>query len=541
MERILGSTGSRRRRRYQLAAIFSLVALLGALAALPAQAIHAPDDTSFELDGNFADTPSNGLDDWANVFDGTDSANVSTGIIADPLGDTIFTGGGSKDALDIPSWQHKSGSVPPKDEISDAYAALYVVDGELRLYFGADRFAQNGASQIGFWFFQNEVSLNSDGTFSGVHVARDPATGTPGDILILSDFTVGGTISTIRVFEWVGSGGSDGAVDQIGAGLDCTVFSHPPSQEACGTVNGTLLTGVPWTYTPKFGAAQTFPPGSMYEGGVDLTQLGIGNICISSFLAETRSSPSVDATLKDFVLGAFPECVASVETTPSPASIQLGDSITDTAVVTGEGPGTPPAPTGTVDFFICSPAQLTGGVCSSDGTLVSDDVPLSPSGPSSSTATSGPFTPDTVGTWCWRGEYSGDGNYDPATDASAGECFTVTDVTETVTAQNWRPNDSATITSTGGSAVSGSVAFTLYDNGTCDGSVLYTETVPASGASPQTANTTNDGSDPSDVLVSADAIVSWQAVFTSDDPNVQGSTSHCELSTLTIDNDITTP
>jgi hypothetical protein len=96
------------------------------------------------------------------------------------------------------------------------------------------------------------------------------------------------------------------------------------------------------------------------------------------------------------------------------------------------------------------------------------------------------------------------------------------------------------VTSTGGSALAGSVEFTLYDTGTCTGNVLYTETVPVSGGSPQTVNTTNDGSSMGDVLVSASATVSWQAVFTSTN-SVESSTAPCESTVLTIDNDISNP
>jgi hypothetical protein len=116
----------------------------------------------------------------------------------------------------------------------------------------------------------------------------------------------------------------------------------------------------------------------------------------------------------------------------------------------------------------------------------------------------------------------------------------VTDTSETSTEQNWRPNDSATVESTGGSPLAGSVVFTLYNNGTCDGTVLYTETRPVSGASPQIVSTTNDGTTPGDPLVSASATVSWRAVFTSTN-SVEGSTAPCESTVLTIDNDITNP
>jgi hypothetical protein len=90
--------------------------------------------------------------------------------------------------------------VPDKDNITNAYAAAYTVNGELLIYFGADRFANDGDAQLGFWFFQENVSLNPNGSFSGTHLV--------GDILVLANFSQGGSVSTIQVLEWVGTGGN---------------------------------------------------------------------------------------------------------------------------------------------------------------------------------------------------------------------------------------------------------------------------------------------------------------------------------------------
>jgi hypothetical protein len=79
-----------------------------------------------------------------------------------------------------------TGGVPPKDDIVNAYAAAYQVNGHLNLTFGADRFANNGAAQLGFWFFQEQVSPpapNTTGLFTGAHQV--------GDILALVNFAQG--------------------------------------------------------------------------------------------------------------------------------------------------------------------------------------------------------------------------------------------------------------------------------------------------------------------------------------------------------------
>src|SRR5204863_2415376 len=94
----------------------------------------------------------------------------------------------------------------------------------------------------------------------------------------------------------------------------------------------------------------------------------------------------------------------------------------------------------------------------------------------------------------------------------AAETVTTTDSSSLLTDQTWVPNDHVKITSAGGLALSGSVVFTLYDNGTCDGNVLYTNgptgttVTGASGSIFDSANTTH---------VNATATVSWKVVYTS--------------------------
>jgi len=316
--------------------IFSLRLALAtaAFTLLTAAPIFALDPGVFELDGNAITNHSGtGLpDDWDRINPGPGSHAAVSSFIVDPPGTTIFTGGGSKDVQDISSWQYTSGSVPDKDEINDAYAAAYTdaTNGDVLLYFGADRYDNSGDSQIGFWFFQNSITLNpgkaGSGTFNGVHAI--------GDILILSDFTTGGTISTIRIFEWVGSGGSDGPLNLLASGADCS--SSAAGDILCAEVNSSAQAS-PWAYQPKMGTFKIFPTGTFVEGGTNLTKLLPSTECFSSFLVETRSSQSVTATLKDFVLGAF-NFAPTVSV--GNRAICSGSTTTMTAAVSG-GLGTP--------------------------------------------------------------------------------------------------------------------------------------------------------------------------------------------------------
>ena len=85
----------------------------------------------FELDKNAVDDASP-LDDWQTLNNGgghaiatTLDANNNPVEIPDLGGQSTFTTGGSKDDLDISNWRHTTGGSPPKDEITNAYAAAY--------------------------------------------------------------------------------------------------------------------------------------------------------------------------------------------------------------------------------------------------------------------------------------------------------------------------------------------------------------------------------------------------------------------------------
>src|SRR5439155_22028465 len=132
---------------------------------------------------------------------------------------------------------------------------------------------------------------------------------------------------------------------------------------------------------------------------------------------------------------------ASITTTPSATTVTKGTQVSDSAVVQGTGAGTP---TGKVKFFICSPSQLdANGECTGNPPSGSTQVikagsdntgePLvaDPNDASKANATSGLFTLNTVGTWCWRGDYvpAAGSQYKPSSDHSTTECVNVVDVT----------------------------------------------------------------------------------------------------------------
>src|SRR5258705_485160 len=480
----------------------SLVAAISLTVAVvvPAYAVH--DVGLFQLDRNAQTSVQSAIpatDDWDKVCPITTppgAASCIGGISAqattfdtDGVNASTFTGGGSKDDLDTTNWNWKDGSVPPKDDLAHAYAVRY---SNGFLYFGADRTANNGDSQLGFWFFRSSIGPLAGGTFG-------PGAHQNGDILVLSDFTNGGAVVTIRVFAWHSPGGAiNGTLDLLAGTTatpaDCVGTPLGTGDHFCATVN-TVVTPSPWSFTDKGGVATgNFAPGEFYEGGIDLTFLGLQDECFSSFLAETRSSQSVDATLKDFVGGAFAVCTATMTTAPSTGA---GGTVT---------PGTTP-----FNLYGPNDAACATSIFSSTSTLIGNN-----------THPSGSFTPTAAGTYRWIANYSGDGSNNPTANAcnEANESVVVTDTSSTSTAQNWLPNDSATITTAGGSALNGTLSFTLYQSGDCTGTVLRSaETITlTNAASALTYNTTN-----ATVKVLASTTVSWKVVFTSSDAFVGSS------------------
>lgn len=369
-------TRSTSRRRIGVLAAAGLA--VASIIAVPADAYVG---LGFELDGDTADASGIAADDWNTLYGGGGSALEFTGIVADPTGETIFTGGSTKDDLEIlnpdgTGWLWSEGSVPDKDEITNAYAAAYMDDGDLIIYFGADRYAVNGNANLGFWFLQNEVSpvgLDDEGVTGGGFSDSHEY----GDILVLSEFTNGGTVPTIDVYKWVGTGGEiNGTLTSLFTGAGEPGPCDPDSpQDACAAVNPGAIQ-VPWPYQAKGGkfAYQTVPPGGFFEGGINLTEL-IGEAgvtpCISNFIAETRSSASVDAVLKDFAFGDFDLCGADIAI-GTDATNEVGDPHTFTVSVSQVfGGASYPAPDGTdVDVTLTSSNgaahEITENTCDTD-------------------------------------------------------------------------------------------------------------------------------------------------------------------------------
>ena len=184
-------------------------------------------------------------------------------------------------------------------------------------------------------------------------------------MLVVTDFSNGGSTSTITVYTWdptckKTTGSTAGACGDAnlrikGTSTNANCASAAANDQFCGIVNPTNGTTAPWR-TPTRAATAAYLQGEFFEGGVNLTALGLGDRCFATVASESRSSTSTTATLKDFILGTFGTCGAAVTTQSSPTgSVSIGTgsvSTSDSATVTVTGVTTW---SGTVQFHLHGP------------------------------------------------------------------------------------------------------------------------------------------------------------------------------------------
>ncbi|HET7029765.1 MAG TPA: hypothetical protein VFI34_04600 [Candidatus Limnocylindrales bacterium] len=501
--------------------MFSLILQYFSFALAPA-ALAVHDEGLFELDGNTvandATAPIGPADDWDSHPGASGNRSL---FISDPLDqqtDGIYTGGNTKDDLNTSGWKWTTGSVPDKDNIEHAFAVSYEQDGHTFVYFGLDRYANNGDAFTGFWFFKGGVGPVAGGTFSGPHQV--------GDLLVLANFTNGGSTSTIQLYEWVGAGNGsvNGTLDLLGTGQECT--GSPVDDKACAMTNSEPI-DPSWTFDDK-GASGTnndIPAESFFEGGIDLDQLFGGTApCFGSFIAETRASQSVDAVLKDFAGGAFDTCVPpTIATDSSKSTVHFGETVTDTATLSGnDGKAS-----GTVTFFVCGPSASAPD-CSTGGTKVGSAVGVTTSA-NGGTATSAAFTPTQAGFYCWRAEYAPDANsqYLAGTHTNqTTECFEVvknapaisTSANQTVSVGQ-AIADSASLTGATSDA-GGSITFKAYGPGDtdCSNAAAFTSSAfPVNG---------NGSYGPASFTPATAGTYRWIASYTGDAKNAS-ATGQC--------------
>jgi len=578
-----------------------MAAAMAVLGTTPvyAQSGFLPSDGPFQLDGDVVTTcgtsfpgPSpcgSAVEDWKSLYTcvgdvlgncSKNAAGNTASVISDYLpakgaASTIFTGGGSKDESDITQWSWKVGSAPDKDELVAGFSALYNPTGGARvghdlIYFAANRLAINGDAQIGFWFFQDPIALCGNGGGSGSPfcrpVSQAPVSHKIGDVLILSNFQQGGGVSNIQVYSvsFVNTTSSSvscpaGSVEtSAGANSVClkslanqTVGANGvcnqdqpgnpvPGGSACAATNGLSVFALDPAFQAKTtGAAKgTYPIVDFFEGGIDLNAFPeLNGKCFSTFLAETRSSQSVTATLKDFLIGSFEHCPSNVTTdiknnadgsSVLNKSVQTGTVIYDVGTALSAGAGKP-APTGSITFTLYSNTTCTASV---NG--VNQIVATYPNVPCSTVnnncvAQTSTFTTASPPGYSYFASYSGDANYPAADDGC--EVVNVQAAPTLSTTPNPSSgtvgvtlNDSGTLS--GAFNPTGSITFKLFDVGdtNCTGTPVFTQTVALSGS---TASTTGG------YTTTKTGTLRWTASWPGDSNN-QAASSGCTAEQVTI-------
>ena len=242
------------------------------------------------------------------------------------------------------------------------------------------------------------------------------------------------------------------------------------------------------------------------------------------------------------------ECFSVTPVTPTidtvaGADVILGNPVSDTATLSGTAsqPGDPiiggspgAAANGTLTFTLVKQSDCSTPA-TSDNALELNPQTVTVSGDDDYVAS---FTPNEPGDYSWLVSYSGDSPNTNATDVFNDDCtdtdedVTVIGTSSLSTAQDWLPNDTATIT--GDTDLSGTVTFVLYTGIDCgagdDDQIVYApDPIAVSGPSPQTPATSN-----TTLILEADSgPYSWLVTY--DDDNLDDPDPSCETTTITID------
>jgi hypothetical protein len=567
----------RSRRRRALIAVGTIFATATALGFYSAQQALAVHDLAFQLDGDVSSSTTTNVGghtqgvDWDSIFTsaGANKNPLPSGFTAARFvkdfnnnGSTFLTNDdttfatGSKDTLPItPGWQcNHDANVNSKIDIMNAYSAAYTDPGTGHqiLYFSLERNSNAGDGNVGFWFLQDPTagctSPSGSVAFSGQHL--------DGDLLIVSAFTNGGSVSTIDVYRWNRPGNPAGVPGSLGTtsvahGVDCK--STGGGDSACATVNGpTNGTGgtitTPWlTANKQDGVGHSLRTSEFFEGGLDLTATNLGGHCFNTFLSDTRSSQSLTATLFDYASGQLGECTSSTVTTPKdsngatlttvqiPANAQI--SVHDSATVTVAGLS---SFTGTVSFHLCFFADVNStSTCDTGGTAVGSTSITANGTYSSSTA-----TVTSVGKYCFRADFveTGNAGIPSSSDHSATECFKVTPRTPTLATQAGAGpvdfgnsiSDTATLTGTanepgspvinptsGNGPAQGTITFKAYGPDNCTTVAFTSSAVAVNG----------DGTyGPVSFTPAAPGTYHWVASYSGDSPNTNPTDHNTDCS-----------
>jgi hypothetical protein len=471
----------------------------------------------------------------------------------------VGTGGNTNDTLDfggafedcIPGGQPEGCNTVNNSTIQSPWAYQSKISGSPADTLYAGGFMEGGVDL---------TQLGLEGCFSSflVETRSSPEIGAQLKDFLLGAFEVCESHLTTTPADsggtpLVDSDGDDLPDIQIGtgaAGVDVT-------DSADLTVDGTNT----WSGTLHFFICGPIATGTCDTGGVEIgTGTAVNQDTTMPFVSGTANLTSVGRYcwrgffdsdtegVDDQTDSSEGECFEVLPVTPTLTTlagedVTLGDPITDAATLTGtafqpgdDGPAEYPTINATMDTPAAGTITFTL-VFSDDCETVPDGfVPIvvDVSGDSPPTYDA-EFTPTQVGSFTWIATYSGN---PPNTLGAATECpdaneeVTVTGTAELATAQDWLPNDTATIT--GDTNLNGTITFQLYTGDDCDetgepvvGQSYTVELVDE--PSPATGSTSNET-----FKVDSASQGSYSWLVTYDDDVLSDPPARCEISTVSI-------
>ena len=275
-ERVLGPTGSRRRRR-MLVLPASLVLAVGVVFGVTSAIGASLPNSKFEIDGTLQSPNANLVVDTAGNLDWANITQLKRRDLETGSNDDSYQGGVKEDTA-CPGTT--TGSIPNNKSDLLNFGSYFEPEaggpGWLHVYWQRVQ-EPSGTTNMDFEF--NKSTTDCDGAGESKNVTR-----TVGDILLQFDIDQGGAVAKLSKRTWQGSAWSDppvalSAIDAIGA----------VNQAAISAANADELGAM---------SVRTFG-----EASFDLSQVFDGTKCESfgSAMLKSRSSDSFTSQLKDFI------------------------------------------------------------------------------------------------------------------------------------------------------------------------------------------------------------------------------------------------
>ena len=286
--------------------------------------------------------------------------------------------------LGLAPWNCKSGDIPQKNDLTEAYAAVWqdkrtLVNGapnptlnHLFLGIAVGHRSTDGDNHIDFEYNQQGLSDCINGVIVGPPATNATGGRTVGDFVVSVDFTGGGNTGGVSVHLWGPDAAAScgysygspvsGGLGLLGAACENGDAATDPHNKTDVTVEAPCSA---WQPTSSCVLGGLYHENQFIEAAVDLDVAGITNNLVcgsnSTLIIKSRSSQEFTAELKDFLKFPF-QILKPPVLAPTGGTACAGGSVQLCANVTG---GTTPigitwsGGAGTTDCVTVTPASTT--------------------------------------------------------------------------------------------------------------------------------------------------------------------------------------